>query len=113
MDIRRIIEEGVRNAIKENLMNERIDRIVSETIKRTISEGSEGKRKSASTKERQDRKIYNDPMTNSAELARKSLPKNWKDSTKRSYLSKLFSSNNKNPRKPDTTVIDKVHNAAS
>jgi len=113
----RTLQHYIHNIILEEIERNKISKIVSNVINEKLNENSDGgksgKRKTATTKERQDRKFYNDPLTNGAEVARRSLPKDWKDSTKRSYISKLFSNDNKNPRKPDQKIIDKVHDAST
>lgn len=101
-----VIQEFKKNRI-EKLINEEIHRILNERGHKT---GEQGVNKTKSTKEIEVGNFYKDKMTNGAELARKICPKNWKDSTKRSYVSKLFGKN-KSPRKPTEKDLEKGHNA--
>lgn len=114
------LQSFINNVVLEEVQRNKIRKMISEEFIRQLNEkkknpnslktGEKGKRKSKGTKEIEVQKFYNDDMTNGAELARKVCPNNWKDSTKRSYVSKLWGKN-KNPRQATKKDIEKGHNA--
>ena len=119
MNIRRLINECVlremrkaqiRKMVAEELMRQINEKKSSSGKKKKSSSGKNGVNKTKTTKEIEIRNIYRKPMVNGAALADEICPEDWKDSTKRSYVSKLFGKN-KNPRKPTDTDIEKGHNA--
>ena len=112
MNIKHLINECVlyemrkaqiRKMVAEELIHQLNEKKKTETSKN-------GDNKTKSTQEIEIRTAYRKPMINGAALADKICPKDWKDSTKRSYVSKLFGKN-KNPRKPTDTDLEKGHNA--
>jgi hypothetical protein len=107
--IKQFINECVGNAFNECMQRERIKQIVREELERELISEKKGKRKSANTKERQDRNFYNDKYVKKSSIAYKTFPNMTKDAA-RSALSKLLSDKNKDPRQPSEDVIDKVHN---
>lgn len=111
MNIRRLINECVLREMRKA----QIRKMVAEELMRQINEkksssGKNGVNKTKTTQEIEIRNTYRKPMVNGAALADKICPEDWKDSTKRSYVSKLFGKN-KNPRKPTDTDLEKGHNA--
>lgn len=105
-NIRQLIYESVKSAIDEKRKQERLVRLVSEEVMSRLNEKDE----STETKEKENKAFYNDKLTNGAELARETLPDNWKDSTKRSYMSKLLSKDNKNSREASEKETNKINN---
>ena len=81
--IKNYINECVRSTISEELKKQQIRNIVEGVIKKYLINEKE------TTNKRQAGSILNDPTTNNAQIADIVLPKDWADSTKRSYISKL------------------------
>ena len=95
--IRKIVENVLRNYLIE---------------KEAIKSGNKeiGKNNSKTGEEKNALQTLKDPKINKTELGRRVCPSNWKDSTIRSYMSKL-GSNNENPRDPERSFLKKVDNA--
>lgn len=85
MDIRRIIEEGVRNAVKSTIMEHRIDSVVSDVIRRNLYEEED---KNVGMKRNAVMKALKDPKYNHAQLSYNLWPNMDKD-TARSLFSKM------------------------
>ena len=98
--IKNYINECVRSTISEELKKQQIRNIVEGVIKKYLINENEN------TNKRQAGSILNDPTTNNAQIADIVLPKDWEDSTKRSYISKL---KRKEREMPDDMALDIIN----
>lgn len=99
--------------ITENKEKQVIRRIVESVVYDYLFEKKKSKKsksksqKSKTGDEKKADEILNDPHINNAELANDVLPRSWKDSTKRSYISKL----KRGKRKASKKLIKDINNA--
>lgn len=94
--IRQIVESVLKNYILEKDNNSK----------------EVGKYDSKTGEEKNALSTLKDPKINKTELGKQVCPSNWKDSTIRSYMSKL-AGDNENPREPTRKFLKKVDNAMS